>query len=131
MENKKTYMSFNYLDYREDQAKLSKFQRKVKIVYAGGTFLDGFDLTIIAVAMSLIIKQWSISPIEESLLTASVIIGSFIDAAWLGKLTDTLGRKAMITVDLIYFVLFAVLTAIAPNALYLIIFRFFLGIGIG
>lgn len=124
-------MSFNYLDYPEDQAKLSKFQRKVKIVSAGGTFLDGFDLTIIAVAMPLIIKQWSVSPIEESLLTASAIIGSFIGAAWLGKLTDTLGRKAMITVDLIAFVLFAVLTAIAPNALYLIIFRFFLGIGIG
>ena len=124
-------MSFDYLDHPKDEKKLQKFQRKVKIVSAGGTFLDGFDLTIIAVAMPLILEQWKVNSIEESLLTASAIIGSFIGAAWLGNLTDKFGRKTMITVDLITFVLFAVLTAVAPNAFYLIIFRFFLGIGIG
>lgn len=124
-------MAFDYLDTPADPKKLDKFQRKVKIVSAGGTFLDGFDLTIIAVAMPLILKQWSIMPWEQSLLTASAIIGSFIGAAWLGRLTDTFGRKAMITIDLLAFVLFAVLTAVAPNVLWLIVFRFLLGIGIG
>src|SRR5699024_10641375 len=61
----------------------------------------------------------------------AAIIGSFIGASWLGNLTDTFGRKTMITVDLIAFVVFAILTAVAPNVLYLIAFRFFLGVGIG
>lgn len=124
-------MSFDYLDNPSDPEKLEKFQRKVKIVSAGGTFLDGFDLTIIAVAMPLIIKQWQITSVEQSILTAAAIIGSFIGASWLGNLTDTFGRKTMITVDLIAFVVFAILTAVAPNVLYLIAFRFFLGVGIG
>lgn len=124
-------MSFEYLDSPKDEAKLRKFQRKVTIVSAGGTFLDGFDLTIIAVAMPLIIKQWGVNSVEQSLLVAAAIIGSFIGAAWLGSLTDTFGRKAMITIDLFAFVVFAILTAVAPNVLWLIVFRFLLGIGIG
>lgn len=124
-------MDSEYLDYPVDEKKLSKFQRKVKVVAAGGTFLDGFDLTIIAVAMPLIIKQWGINSFEQSILVAAAIIGSFIGAAWLGKLTDTFGRKTMITIDLLAFVVFAILTAVAPNVLILIIFRFFLGVGIG
>lgn len=124
-------MGFSYLDTPMDEKKLEKFQRKVTVVSAGGTFLDGFDLTIIAVAMPLIIEQWQVNSVEQSLLTASAIIGSFIGAYWLGNLTDKFGRKAMITVDLVAFILFAVLTAVAPNVLWLIIFRFFLGIGIG
>lgn len=124
-------MSFKDLDSPMDEKQLRKFQRKVTIVSAGGTFLDGFDLTIIAVAMPLILRQWELSSGTEGLLTSSAIIGSFIGAYWLGNLTDRFGRKAMITVDLIAFVLFAILTAIAPNILFLIIFRFLLGIGIG
>src|SRR5699024_3539991 len=108
-------MSFKDLDSPMDEKQLRKFQRKVTIVSAGGTFLDGFDLTIIAVAMPLILRQWELSSGTEGLLTSSAIIGSFIGAYWLGNLTDRFGRKAMITVDLIAFVLFAILTAIAPN----------------
>lgn len=124
-------MAFHNLDSPMDEKQLEKFQRKVTIVSAGGTFLDGFDLTIIAVAMPLILRQWEMSSGTEGFLTASAIIGSFIGAYWLGNLTDKFGRKAMITVDLIAFVLFAIMTAIAPNILFLIIFRFLLGIGIG
>ncbi|MEJ8777988.1 MFS transporter [Pseudogracilibacillus sp. ICA-222130] len=124
-------MSIDYLDHPKDEKKLRRFQRKVTIVSAGGTFLDGFDLTIIAVAMPLIIQQWGITPLEQSILVASAIIGSFIGAAWLGKLTDTFGRKKMITIDLFAFVIFAILTAVAPNVIWLIIFRFLLGVGVG
>ena len=124
-------MSIDYLDHPKDEKKLRRFQRKVTIVSAGGTFLDGFDLTIIAVAMPLIIQQWGINALEQSILVASAIIGSFIGAAWLGKLTDTFGRKKMITIDLFAFVVFAILTAVAPNVIWLIVFRFLLGIGIG
>jgi len=60
-------MSFEYLD----SPKLKKFQRKVTLLSAGGTFLDGYDLTIIAVAMPLILNQWEITPIMQGLLTSS------------------------------------------------------------
>ncbi|MDN5605246.1 MAG: hypothetical protein L0G59_07480 [Kocuria sp.] len=38
-----------------DSPRTRKFQRKVTLLSAGGVFLDGFDLTIIAVAMPMIV----------------------------------------------------------------------------
>ncbi|WP_219921644.1 MFS transporter [Brevibacterium oceani] len=98
---------------------------------AGGTFLDGFDLTVIAVALPMIANEWDVSAGEKSLITSSAIIGSFIGAAVLGNLTDRFGRKAMYVIDLLAFVVFAALTAFSQDVWQLIIFRFLLGIGIG
>ncbi len=114
-----------------DNPRTRRFQRKVTLLSAGGTFLDGFDLTIIAVAMPMFAAEWGIGPWEKSLVTSSAIIGSFIGAVALGNLTDRFGRKAMYIVDLLAFVVFAALTAFSPNVWYLIVFRFLLGIGIG
>ncbi|MBM7600075.1 putative MFS transporter [Virgibacillus halotolerans] len=124
-------MSFEHLDTPLDPKKLKRFQRKMSIVSAGGTFLDGFDLTIIAVAMPLILTQWDVSAGQQSLIVASAIIGSFIGASWLGSLTDKFGRKAMYIVDLLAFVIFAALSAFSQTIFQLILFRFLLGIGIG
>lgn len=124
-------MSFENLDRPLDPKKLKKFQRKMLFVSAGGTFLDGFDLTIIAVAMPLILSQWDVTAGGQSLIVASAIIGSFIGASWLGNLTDKFGRKAMYIVDLLAFVIFAALSAFSQTVFQLILFRFLLGVGIG
>lgn len=114
-----------------DTPRVRRFQRRVTILSAGGTFLDGFDLTVIAVALPMIMNQWHVTALEQSLIVSSAIIGSFIGAAWGGSLTDRFGRKAMYVIDLLAFVVFAVLTAFAQGPWQLIAFRFMLGIGIG
>lgn len=114
-----------------DTPQTRRFQRKVAFLSGGGTFLDGFDLTIIAVALPMITQQWGLGAGEKSLVTSSAIIGSFLGAVALGNLTDRFGRKAMYVIDLLAFVLFAALTAFAPSAWWLIGFRFLLGVGIG
>ncbi|WP_250453995.1 MFS transporter [Caballeronia sp. ATUFL_M2_KS44] len=120
-------MSFDQLDSQQ----VRRFQRKVTLLSAGGTFLDGFDLTIVAVALPSVIKQWQLGAGTQSLVVSSAIIGSFVGAVWLGRLTDRFGRKAMYAIDLLAFVLFALLTAVSQNAWQLIAFRFLLGVGIG
>lgn len=114
-----------------DTPRTKKFQRKVTFLSAGGTFLDGFDLTVIAVALPLITQHWSLNPLEQSLVVSSAIIGSFVGASWLGNLTDKFGRKAMYVIDLLAFVVFAALTAFSQDVWQLIVFRFLLGVGIG
>lgn len=114
-----------------DSAQVKRFQRKVTLLSAGGTFLDGFDLTIVAVGLPLIIEKWNIDRGMQSLVVSSAIIGSFIGAIWLGKLTDRFGRKAMYIIDLLAFVIFAAMTAFSQSVWQLIIFRFLLGVGIG
>lgn len=114
-----------------DNQQTRRFQRKVTLLSAGGTFLDGFDLTVVAVALPMLAQEWDIGAGEKALITSSAIIGSFIGAALLGNLTDRFGRKAMYVIDLLAFVLFAALTAFSQDVWQLIIFRFLLGIGIG
>lgn len=114
-----------------ESPRVKKFQRKVTLLSAGGTFLDGFDLTVIAVALPLITAHWSLTPFEQSLVVSSAIIGSFVGASWLGNLTDKFGRKAMYVIDLLAFVVFAALTAFSQDVWQLIFMRFLLGVGIG
>ena len=64
-------MSFDVLD----SPRLTRFHRKVTVLSAAGTFLDGFDLTVIAVALPFLIKEWGIHPSMIGLVAASAVIG--------------------------------------------------------
>jgi len=107
------------------------FLRRLTVLSAAGMFLDGFDLTVIAVALPFLVKQWHIGAGLTGLIAASAVIGMLIGSLVLGYLTDRLGRRSMYLFDLVFFVLFAVLTALSQNVWQLLIFRFLLGVGIG
>lgn len=124
-------MSTSVETAKERERRNTAFQRRITLLSAGGTFLDGFDLTVIAVALPLILEQWNCTPFETAAITASAIIGALIGAVSLGNLTDRYGRKAMYMIDLLTFVVFAALCAVAQDIWQLVIFRFLLGIGIG
>lgn len=114
-----------------DQAQLSPLHWKLWLLSAMGIFLDGFDLFIIAVALPLIEQQFSASPALLGLIGASAPLGCIVGATIFGRFTDKLGRKTMLLIDLLFFVVFAGLSAFSWDAQSLIIFRFLLGIGIG
>lgn len=114
-----------------DSDGLKPFQNRLTLLSGAGTFLDGFDLTVIAVALPLLVKQYSISAAMTGLVGASAVIGMLVGSLVLGHLTDRVGRRAMYLVDLVFFVVFAAMTALSQNVTELIIFRFLLGLGIG
>jgi putative MFS transporter len=114
-----------------DAAQLTRFRRRVTALSSCGMFLDGFDLTVIAVALPVLKKQWHIPSTTLGLVSASALIGMLLGALVFGRLTDRLGRKTVYTLDLIAFVVFALLTAVAQNLWQLILFRLLLGIAIG
>jgi len=114
-----------------DNAKLSRTHWKVWFLSAMGIFLDGFDLFIIAVALPLIIREFHPSHLLAGLIVSAAPLGCILGASVFGRLTDKLGRKKLLLLDLLFFVIFAGLTAFAWSAASLIVFRFLLGIGIG
>ncbi|WP_069160292.1 MFS transporter [Nocardia altamirensis] len=114
-----------------DSTKLTPFHRKVTILSAAGMFLDGYDITVIAVALPAVTKQWHLSALMVGALTASAVIGMFLGALVFGRLTDRLGRKKMYLFNLIGFVVFALLAACAQDAWQLLICRFLLGLALG
>lgn len=114
-----------------DESKLSYLHWKVWFLSAMGIFLDGFDLFIIAVALPLVQEQFSAGPATLGLIGAAAPLGCILGATIFGRFTDRLGRRAVLLIDLLFFVVFAGLSAVAWSATSLIVFRFLLGIGIG
>lgn len=111
---------------------LNRLRRKITLLSGAGTFLDGFDLVIIAVALPVLKGYFpGMGSTTVALISASAIIGALVGATWGGRLTDQYGRKAMYLLDLVCFVVFALAAAFAWNPLSLIVFRFLLGLGIG
>lgn len=120
--------AFRHLDSPE----LRAFHRRVTVLSAAGMFLDGYDITVIAVALPVLTKQWNItSSFLTGALASSAIVGMLVGALVFGRLTDRLGRKKMYLIDLLGFVLFAALTACSQNPWELLVFRFMLGLSLG
>ncbi|MCL6002755.1 MAG: MFS transporter [Thermoplasmatales archaeon] len=116
--------------------KQNRFLRKVVSLSAAGVFLDGYDLFIISVALIYVESQNWLAPstlgaIQLGLLQSSALIGMFFGALFLGRFADRVGRRTLYVIDLIFFVFFGFLTALATNINELIVFRLLLGIGIG
>ncbi len=114
-----------------DISRLTRLHWKVWFLSAMGIFLDGFDLFIIAVALPLLEIQFKTSPSMLGLIGASAPLGCVLGATVFGRFTDRLGRKTILLIDLLFFVVFAGLSAVAWSVTSLIVFRFLLGIGIG
>jgi len=120
-----------------DNMDVSRFHFKMLLLSAAGVFLDGYDLFIISVVLLFIRPLWiNVLPLNQQsiilgLLTSSAFIGMFFGALTLGHYTDKMGRKTMYVMDLIFFVVFATLSALSQNIWELILFRFLLGLGIG
>lgn len=114
-----------------DDSKFSRHHLKIWFLSAMGVFMDGFDLFIIAVALPLIQHQWHINPAEAGLIAAAAPIGAIFGAGIFGRFTDKMGRRTMLILSVMFFVLFTSLSAFAWSPISLIVFRFLLGIGIG
>ncbi|MCF6768029.1 MFS transporter [Thiotrichales bacterium 19S11-10] len=114
-----------------DNTKLSRHHLKIWFLSAMGVFMDGFDLFIIAVALPLIQQQWQIGAAEAGLIAAAAPVGAILGAGVFGRFTDKMGRRTMLILSVMFFVVFTSLSAFAWGPISLMIFRFLLGIGIG
>src|SRR2546430_6183318 len=96
-----------------------------------GFFTDDYDLFIIGVASTLLAKQWHLSATQTGLINSMTLLGAFVGACVLGRLADLLGRKRIAVFDATVMLVFALASAVAPSFIFLVGFRFLLGLGVG
>lgn len=112
-----------------------KLPKGVKIrsffVSSAGFFLDGYDLSVISFAIYFIEHEMSLSSVETGLVTASSLIGMIFGAILFGWLSDKVGRSRIMGIDLIFFAVFGITSALSQNFIQLFISRLLLGVGIG
>jgi MFS family permease len=96
-----------------------------------GFFTDAYDLFVIGVVSTILKNVWHVSTLEISLLSSTALLSAALGAVVFGRIADRFGRKFVYGYELIVLAAGAVASAFAPNVLWLLFFRFVLGLGIG
>lgn len=100
-------------------------------VAATGGLLFGFDTGVISGALPFLREHWQLSDADLEWVTTTVLIGAIAGAVVSGKLTDYIGRKRMIIVNAVIFLVGALGCAYAPTVQWLIAMRIVIGVAIG
>lgn len=103
----------------------------LSIIAALGGFLFGFDTAVISGAERFIQDKWQLSDWMHGMAVAIALYGTVIGALFGGIPADKYGRKvSLLWIGLLYFVS-ALGSALAPDILLFMIFRFIGGLGVG
>ena len=116
---------------RLDRLPITRTHLVVTVVIGLGLFFDAYENFLAATISAVLKAELSLSQNGLSLLLGSAFVGQFLGALLMGRLADRVGRKPAFMVNLAIYSLFSLLGAFSPNAAFLVVTRFFAGIGIG
>lgn len=114
-----------------DEGKVSRAQLRITALSSGGSFLDGYDISIVSVAILTMRNEFSLTSTDATLLLGATFIGMILGGFSLGYLTDLRGRRYLFLWDMVLFIVFTALSAISTNFIEIVVFRLLLGVAIG
>jgi PHS family inorganic phosphate transporter-like MFS transporter len=114
-----------------NDAPLDLFHLRAMITAGMGFFTDAYDLFIIGVAVVLIKQEFHPTTLELSAISAGALLSAFIGATIFGWVSDRFGRKSIYGLEATIMAIAALATAFSPNIIWLIVWRFILGMAIG
>ena len=75
--------------------------------------------------------QFHMGTFQVGFVASAILIGNFVGAVVFGRISDWVGRRMMFIIDVVFFIVFALISAITRNYIELGVVRFLLGVGIG
>ena len=96
-----------------------------------GGLLFGYDTAVIAGAIGFLQKRFALTPIQEGWAAASALAGCVLGAALAGTISDRLGRRKMLLIAAVLFLVSAIGTAVPPTLFWFVVYRLLGGIGVG
>lgn len=96
-----------------------------------GGFLFGFDTAVISGAVNFLREQFRLSPAMEGWIMSSALLGCVVGAAIAGYLSDKYGRKKILLVSALLFIISAYGCMIAESPAFLVFARIIGGVGVG
>ncbi len=101
------------------------------LVAAIGGFLYGFDTAVINGAMPFFTGHFQLNDAMTGWAVSSALLGCIIGSIGVGKPGDIYGRRQMLKISAVLFLVSAIGTGLAPEINSFITFRFIGGLGVG
>ena len=111
--------------------KINAFLLRCTLIAALGGFLFGFETAVISGAEKTIQKLWSLSDFMLGFTVAASLIGTVIGSMIAGRPAQRYGRKKVLLVIALMYLVSAVGCSLTPTWILFIIFRIIGGIAVG
>src|SRR3981189_3229327 len=121
------------LNYLERQTRLTGNQRRIIFAAVLGDMLEFFDYFLIGYVVAFIAGPWKLTFGESAFILLSSGFGAMFGAVFYGWLADKIGRRKVFLMTVLNFsIATGILTFTPDNTwLFLAIFRFLIGFGVG
>lgn len=103
----------------------------ITLIAALGGFLFGFDMAVVSGIIEPLKLQFGLSSAQEGLFVSCALLGCIVGVAFSGYLSDKIGRKKVLFISAVLFLISAVGFSISEAYSMLIVFRVLAGIAIG
>ncbi len=104
---------------------------RIFVIGATAGLLFGFDTTVVNGALLTLRAHFGLSEVQLEFAASSILYGCLLGAIVAGVSSDRLGRRSVLRLSGVLFVLSAILTAIAGNFVEFMLARVLGGVGIG
>src|SRR6478672_10457089 len=116
---------------RLDHLPIGPMHLKVVVAIGLGLFFEVYEIFLSSTIATALKTQYGLGGRALELLLASSFLGMFIGAAVCGRLADRIGRRRAFLLNLVWFSVWSVVAAFAPNPWFLVGERFMAGVGVG
>ena len=103
----------------------------ISLIATIGGLLFGYDTGVVNGALLYMGRDLQLTPADEGLITAALLLGAALGSLMAGRLADRIGRRRTMWLLAGTFVAGAVACALAPDRSALAAFRFLLGLAVG
>lgn len=114
-----------------DEQKIGRSHFRMIVTAGMGFFTDAYDLFVIGVVTALLSPIWHLSTAQISLLNGASLASAALGAVFFGWCADRFGRKKMYGVEVMILFIGAILSAVSPSYVFLLLSRILVGFGIG
>ncbi len=114
-----------------DEARMSPIHWRVFALISAGYFFDVADYVILGALIPDMVKSGFATPAEIGLVGSATLFGLMVGALAQGEFTDRFGRKTVYQFNLLLYGVATIVAAFSPDYVWLAVFRFIAGIGLG
>lgn len=116
---------------RMDATRPTATFKKVMALTSVGVFVDAMDVYLAGGVKSTLVDTGFATNEQTAAFLSAGFLGLFIGSLIAGLVGDVLGRRKAFQFNLLLFGVATILGALAPNMTFMIVMRFFVGLGLG